>query len=139
MRLLFLTAAVAGLAASPAHACRANLAPAQRISLAKAETVVLASVLSADYTGERGPDWRPWEGTVQVEQVLRGQTGAERFPVGRRGSSAACDDGIPPPRPGDLWVLYLGTFNGEESVLLAYPVSIARSADPTLRMSENVR
>lgn len=141
MRLLFLAvvATAVGLAASPAHACRVNLDPAQRIGRAKAETVVIASVLNAAYTGETGPDWRPWEGTVQVERVLRGQTGAARFSVSRSGSSAACDDGIPPPRPGDLWVLYLGTSNGRESVRLAYPLSIARAADPTLPIGDSVR
>lgn len=141
MRLLVFTiaAVVGGLATSPAHACRVNLDAAERINLAKAETVVLVSVLRAAYTGVRGPDWRPWNGTVRLERVLRGQTVAKRFPIGRSGSTAACDDGIPPPRAGDRWVLYLGTSNGEETVRLAYPLAVAHSADPNLPVSENVR
>ena len=125
----------------PAFGCRINLPAETRIRTSNAETVVLASVLEAKYgeaaflTGER----YPWIGSVQVEQTLRGQTKMLHFQIGRTGSSAACDDGIPRPEVGDLWILYLATYKGEELVVQAYPSAIAISADPTLQIGGDVR
>lgn len=121
------------LAAPPARACRVNAPADERIARSGFDTVVLGTVEHADYTGERGSDWHPWKGTVRVERTLRGDTEARRLVIGRTGSTAACDDGVEPPKPGDAWIVYLRHENGAASVVLAYPFSIALSADPTLR------
>ncbi len=128
----FLALGAAVAATSSANACIVNNPPAVRIDQSRADTVILATVLEASYTGERGPDYRPWRGHVQLKQVLRGSTSTRRFSIERSGSSAACDDGIAPPAIGDTWVLYLGRRNGKKAVLLSYPLEIVRAADPTL-------
>jgi hypothetical protein len=120
------------LAASPALACRYNAPPAVRIARGGFDAVVAGTVEQASYIGERGPDWRPWRGTVRVTRLLRGSTGARRLPIGRTGSTAACDDGLAPPNRGETWILYLRHQNGSASIVHAFPVRIARSADPAL-------
>ena len=140
MKLLYYIAAatlVCGLVNSTVYACIYNAPPQTRIGETSAEAVVLASVLEASYTDKL--DDRPWRGVVQVKLVLRGKTETRRFLIGRSGSSATCDDGIRPPAISAVWVLYLGKRNGNQVVLLSYPLSIARSADPSLILKRNGR
>ena len=135
VKLLYYIAAaivVCGLVNLTVYACLYNAPPQTRIGETSAEAVVLASVLQASYTDQNKLDDRPWRGVVQVKRVLRGKTETRRFPIGRSGSSATCDDGIRPPAISAIWVLYLGKRNGNQVVLLSYPLSIARSADPSL-------
>jgi hypothetical protein len=63
---------------------------------------------------------------------MSGRTDLSTFTFGRTGSTAACDVGITPPRPGDVWVLYLAERNGRTLVLHSYPIDVARAADPKL-------
>lgn len=94
--------------------------------------MAIARVLQAGYTGEAGPDWKPWTGTVRVERVVNGFTPLIGFTIGRSGSTAACDDGIGPPIPGDLWALYIGKRNGRTVLVNAYPLELAVGVDPKL-------
>ena len=133
-RLLTTLTAYALLSSSAAFACRRNMPIAERIAKSDAGTVVLAHVEQADYIAELQNDYHPWEGFVVVKHILKGRTDTKIFPIGRSGSSAACDDGIPAPKPGDAWVLYL---KNDEQVAnygyeLAYPLDVARDADPDL-------
>ena len=140
VKLLYYIAAatvVCVLVNSTVYAYIYNAPPQTRIGETSAEAVVLASVLEASYTDKL--DDRPWRGVVQVKRVLRGKTETRRFPIGRSGSSATCDDGIRPPAISAIWVLYLGKRNGNQVVLLSYPLSIARSADPSLILKRNGR
>ena len=142
MKLFYYIAAatvVCGLVNSTVYACLYNAPPQTRIAETSVEAVVLASVLQASYTSQNKLDDRPWRGVVQVKRVLRGKTEMRRFPIGRSGSSATCDDGIRPPAIGAIWVLYLGKRNRNQVVLLSYPLSIARSADPSLILNRNGR
>ena len=142
VKLLYYIAAatvVCVLVNSTVYACIYNAPPQTRIGETSAEAVVLASVLEASYTDQNKLDDRPWRGVVQVKRVLRGKTETRRFPIGRSGSSATCDDGIRPPAISAIWVLYLGKRNGNQVVLLSYPLSIARSADPSLILKRNGR
>ena len=129
---LLIALGVAVAATVPANACVVNNPPGVRIGQVRADTVILATVREATYTGQRKPDYRPWRGHVQLKKVLRGSTSTQRFSIARSGSSAACDDGITPPARGDIWVIYLGRRDGKQIVLLSYPLAIARAADPTL-------
>jgi hypothetical protein len=94
-----------------AQACRYLAMPGERIDRAfRSDTiaaVVLARVERAAYTGERGHDWHPWSGSARFVRLLSGKTIARRFELYRSGSSAACDDGVPVPKSGDLWVIYV--------------------------------
>ena len=100
-----------------------------------ADTVVLVEVLRADYTEKAQPDWHPWRGTVVRQRILKGHTNKDNFQIDRTGSTTACDDLIPVPKAGDVWVLYL---KGDEQVpvngpsLGAFPLDVARQYDPWL-------
>lgn len=120
--------------APTALACTFNAPAEHRVILVRrsADAVVIGVVESARY-GRSGPDWKPWTGTVRVERVVRGQVQKRHYPINRSGSSSACDDGVPAPARGEKWVIYLGMDRGNETVLLSYPVNIARSVDPDLQ------
>ena len=128
---LILTLGVA--APTVASACRINQPPESRIKRTF-DTVVIATVVRADYTGETGPDLHPWEGSAQVIRVVAGAADAPQYLFGRSGSTAACDDGLPPPQPGETWVLYLNKANDRSglTVNLSYPLSLVRDLDPRL-------
>jgi hypothetical protein len=116
-----------------AFACRWNEPIGNRIARSDPDTVILAEVKTAAY-GTPDNCGRPWTGYVALKRILRGNTVASEFTVGRSGCQPACDDGIPSPKPGDTWVVYL---KGNEQLLvygneLAYPLDIARTADPDL-------
>lgn len=122
------------LVSQASHACRANSSAASRIRMESASIVVLAEVEQAAYEGTRQDDWHPWRGRAVAKQVLRGETSVQQFDFGRTGSTMACDDGLGPPASGAVWVLYLKERDGRPQVLLAYPLAIARDADPTLSL-----
>lgn len=122
------------LASQASHACRANLSAASRIRMESASIVVLAEVEQAAYEGTHQYDWHPWRGRAVAKQVLRGETSVQQFEFGRTGSTTACDDGLSPPASGAVWVLYLKEQDGKPQVRLAYPLAIARDADPTLSL-----
>jgi hypothetical protein len=129
--LLAVLAAIA-LATASAQACIFNAPPVERISRVRADAVVLGTVIEASYTDRTRHGSRPWSGTVQAKRVVRGKTKTARFTISRSGDSAACDDGIKAPASGELWVVYLRKEAGKETVVLAYPLSVARQADPSL-------
>jgi hypothetical protein len=133
-RFVAFTVVATLLVSQASHACRANLSAASRIHLASASIVVLAEVEQAAYDGTRQDDWHPWRGRAVAKQVLRGETSVQQFEFGRTGSTTACDDGLSPPASGAAWVLYLKEQDGKPQVLLAYPLAIARDADPTLSL-----
>lgn len=133
-RFVAFTVVATLLASQASHACRANLSAASRIRMVSASIVVLAEVEQAAYEGTRQDDWHPWRGRAVAKQVLRGETSVQQFEFGRTGSTTACDDGFGPPASGAVWVLYLKERDGEPQVLLAYPLAIARDADPTLSL-----
>ncbi len=114
-------------------ACRYNAPASERIRRIPTNIIVLGEVENAAYEGERSHDWHPWRGVVAVKRVLVGQVEAQRFQIGRSGSTAACDDGIQPPKSGDFWIVYLADDNGVIRVAHSYPLSIALASDPRLR------
>jgi hypothetical protein len=127
------TALIAALLGwEPTYACRANWPAEHRIRTLGSTIVVLAEVEQVAYFGARSADWHQWRGVAIAKRMLAGETSIQRFDIGRSGSTAACDDGIGPPRPGALWVLYLGEQDGKSAVMQAYPLPIARDADPNL-------
>lgn len=121
------------LGITSAKACIFNAPAPDRINRVRADTVVLGVVTKASYGKRKRFDERPWNGTVQLKRVVRGNTKAGRFAIGRTGASSECDDGTKAPASGDLWVVYLRTEGGKDVVLLAYPLSVAHEADPSLR------
>jgi hypothetical protein len=143
MKVLHLVSSIVtivALASTSANACEVNRTPAERIGQSITGTVVLGSVIQASYTTRfRVGAARPWAGIVQAKRVLRGQTRTVRFSIGRTGNAVACDDGMPPPKQGDLWVLYIWKENGKEIVGLSYPLSVARSADPSISSAINLK
>lgn len=123
-----------GLAApTVASACRVNQPPEARIAGAF-DAVVVARVTRAGYTAAAQRDWHPWQGEASVARVVKGAVGAPAYSFGRTGSTAACDDGQPPPAVGETWVLYLRkTPDGAGlQVKESYPLAIVRDLDPRL-------
>ena len=100
----------------------------------------MVRVVKAGYTDKARPDSHPWEATAVPVRVLMGFGGEQKFKLFRSGSSSACDDLIPPPRPGDLWVVYVPSskldrqFAGQLAgrPYLTYPIAIALENDPRL-------
>jgi hypothetical protein len=125
---------------SVAYACRYNAPIDQRIERTDADTVVLAEVVSAAHYALPGPDWMPkadsnnveraWQGAAVIKRLLSGHTEAKQFHIGRSGQSSMCDDGIPMPKIGDIWVIYMRSV--ERPTELAYPLDVARKADTQL-------
>jgi hypothetical protein len=120
-----------------AEACRRNMLIPERIARSGADTIVLAEVKGAAYLAGAAADteYRAWEGSIFLKRILKGQTAVRNFRIGRSGSTAACDDGIPAPKLGDAWVVYFK--NGEQpspehGFWNSYPLEIARQADPRL-------
>lgn len=124
-------------AATPALACRARVSAAWRIDYlhrgGHVRGVLLVRVTEAGYTAPAQYDYHPWEARSALVRVVHGPRRTGPLLFGRSGSSAACDDGLPPPRPGALWVLYLtGDGPGGPSVNISLPLDQARQADPRL-------
>ena len=135
VRLLLALCAVT--AAAPALACRAIIPASSRIDYLHRERhlrgVLLVRVVEAGYTAPARLDYHPWTARSALVRVLSGPRRTGPLAFGRSGSSAACDDGLPPPRPGALWVLYLtGDGPGGPTVNISLPLDQARAADPRL-------
>lgn len=122
------------VANAPAHACRENRSPEQRIAriyqLNLVSAVVLVRVERAS-SGKRVGDSHPWQASASPGRVLQGEfTGGTIILDGGLGSSL-CDLGYQVPKSGDEWIVYLG-FN-DAGVLHAFPAAAARKADPRLQ------
>ncbi|MES2442930.1 MAG: hypothetical protein V4574_08875 [Pseudomonadota bacterium] len=123
---------------SPSRACRVYLAPAQRLAMGydsgAISAVALVRITGAGYTGVRRGDAHPWRASATVRRLLRGSHTATSVGFERGWGSAACDDGRPPPKAGEVWVIYFWKRpDGEQAVWLTYPASVAFEADPRLR------
>ncbi len=129
--LFVLSALLALGAASAAQACRARQLPEERIQqpfdaiiIARIETAIPVEGLGAD------PGRTAWSATARRTAGIKGILGQSLFEIGRTGQSAACDDGQPIAKVGELWALYLqrrpdGSFFASES----YPLDWARRVD----------
>lgn len=124
-------------AAAPASACRAIIPAATRIDYlhrgGHVRGVLLVRVTEAGYTAPAQRDYHPWIARTAVVRVLMGPRRASAFSFGRSGSSAACDDGLPPPARGALWVLWLtGDGPGGPIINMSLPLDQAQQADPRI-------
>lgn len=135
-KIMLLALGIVATSSATASACRADLPPDTRISMSRNHSqisaVAVGRVQRADYTGEEGPDWKQWEGVATLQRIVEGETKVQTIQFGRSGSGTACDDGIEPPRNGEIWVFYLVMWNGKETLLHSYPLGIAAGADPVL-------
>jgi hypothetical protein len=121
------------LAPSASWACRAFIPPSARVQRSF-EAIVVGRVETAAYTAAEAADWHPWSGVVSVEHAVLGINDAERYAISRTGSSAACDDGQPPPEKGERWVVYLSRNpnTGALQAVQSYPLHLARQWDSRL-------
>jgi hypothetical protein len=129
-----LTIAMA-IAAPPAHACRINLPPKERLASGYAKGVISAAALvrisRAHYSGEKYADAYPWQASATVRRVLHGVYPARVVRFARGYGSAACEDGSPAPRVGEQWIIYFwNPGNGDQRVWQSYPAKVAFEADP---------
>ena len=120
------------LMSEAALACRVNRPPAARVNR-DFDAIVVAVVGSAGYTGEKGLDWHPWAGTTRFKRSIKGSPVPLTFEIGRTGSTAACDDGVDPPKAGEEWVIYLERRDGRLTVAQSYPLAMAIHFDARLR------
>lgn len=130
-------ALAASMSASDALACVVRQPIDARIRGHHADTIVLAVVRRAEYGMPyvEGISGRPWKGTAMHFRTLEGKTDERMFRLSRTGFSVACDDGIPAPNPGSIWVLYVrndARLPEGYPMVLGYPLEIARTADPRL-------
>jgi hypothetical protein len=128
--------AVAG--ASPSSACRVYLPPERRLAMGyergAISAVALVRVTSAGYTRAPIGDAHPWRALATIQRLFRGSYPAPVARFDRGMGSAACDDGRPPPKAGELWVIYFWQRGrGDQPVWQSYPADIAFRADPRLR------
>jgi hypothetical protein len=117
------------LASQNALACVYSAPPRIRV-LDDFDVIVVGTVTSGGYTGERRPDYHPWRAAAHLKLSLQGTPEASDFEFDRSGSTAACDDGQPPPVVGEDWVLYLKRNRGRLEVFESYPLSWAAANDP---------
>lgn len=142
MRLLptLLTAVVLALAGGgQALACRVGhrpLDPANR----PYDAIVLVTVRSAAY-GEQLGERPSWKATGRLRQTVLGDPGSATFEFGRTGSSAACDDGLPIPALGEVWVLYMSRHpqSGTLFVNRSAPLRLIGPVDPRLKDLQALR
>ncbi len=73
-----------------------------------------------------------WSAKAELIKTLSGNGNLTEAQIGRTGSSAACDDGIPIPQIGEVWVLYLEATDNKIDATLTYPIGIAKQIDPAL-------
>lgn len=129
-----LTVLFSTIASSGASACRGPIDYAHLIKNITSKSVLLVDVVHAAYdrSGYGSISNHPWSGVVAVNRVMAGQSPVHHYEISRTGSSAACDDGVSVPRPGDKWVVYLGkSDDGRIGVFLTLPLARALSFDPT--------
>lgn len=125
------------LVSAPADACRVNRPPAQRLFDGRKSgaitAVALVTISKAAYTHEPVSDAHPWAAWASVEQVVQGAYPSKTVRFERGWGSAACDDGLPPPKAGERWVVYFWKrAEGDLAVWQAYPLAVAKAADPML-------
>lgn len=140
MKLLSFAVAVAILTTgASAQACRAYRSPAQRLSdgykNGAISAVALVTISRADYTQASNGDAHPWAASATVQRVVRGRY-PERIVRFERGwGSSACDDGLPPPKKGESWVVYFWKrAEGDQLVWQTYPAEVVSAADPLLSL-----
>lgn len=116
-----------------AGACTINRPAILRLQQ-PADAIAIGRVSGAHYTRRHAVERRPWVAQVKVERVLLGRVKGKTHPIGRSGSSAACDDGAPLPPNGELWVLYFRKHptTGQLYQSYAYPLWLAVKSDPRL-------
>lgn len=79
----------------------------------------------------------PWRAAAVVERVILGEETPEILVFDRGWGSAACDDGTAMPNRGEMWVAYYqSTLSGEAKVIATYPLLVAQTADPRLRIKD---
>jgi hypothetical protein len=122
------------LSNAPAHACREDRSPEQRIAriyqLKMVKAVILVRVDQVT-SGEQAKDAYLWRASASAKRVLQGEfPGGPIILDGGLGSSL-CDLGYRVPKPGDEWIAYLGF--DDAGVLHTFPAPIARQADRRLR------
>jgi hypothetical protein len=137
-----LAVAAALTIATPSEACRVYRPPAQRVAdgykTRTVSAVTLVKVLDANYTRLPISDAHPWSASAKIVQVLHGSYSRQMVHFERGWGSAACDDGLPPPAVGELWVVYFWKrAEGDQPVWVSYPAKVAFAADPSL--AKNVR
>ncbi len=103
-------------------------------------SVILAQVIEAGYTEKASKDWHPWAAKatpltdlsdvpVAVDMPAGEVDKTRVYSFGRTGSTAACDDGLPSPSKGDIWILYMNN----DKIANAYPLEMAYRIDTRLR------
>ena len=98
--------------------------------------VAIVRITDAGYTRAAFGDAHPWRATATIRRLVQGSYAAQTVQFERGRGSAACDDGRPPPKAGEVWVIYFWKrADGDQPVWLSYPASLAFEADPRLRAS----
>lgn len=119
---------------APAHACRDDRSPEQRISriyqLKLVKAVILVRVDKVT-SGDQAKDAHLWQASASAKRVLQGEFPGGLIVLDGGLGSSLCDLGYRLPKPGDEWIAYLGF--DDAGVLHAFPAPIARKADPQLR------
>jgi hypothetical protein len=124
--------------ATPSQACRFAQSAEDRLASGYASkaisAVALVRITKAGYIGPAAGDAHPWRASATVLRVLRGSYAGHRLSFERGWGSSACDDGRPPPKAGELWVVYFWSRGpGDQPVWKTYPADVARAADPKIR------
>lgn len=134
LRPLIVLALAILLSNAPAHACREDRLPEQRISriyqLKLVKAVILVRVDKVT-SGEQAKDAHLWRASANARRVLQGEFPGGPIVLDGGLGSSLCDLGYRVPKPGDEWIAYLGF--DDAGVLHAFPAPIARKADPQLR------
>ena len=123
--------------ATPSDACRVARSPKQKLkdgySTGAISGVALVTIKATKFIREPSGDAHPWVATATTDQVLRGSYEAKTVNFERGWGSTACDEGYPPPTPGDRWIVYFWKQpRGEQVVWATYPLAVASASDPTL-------
>ena len=122
---------------SPSLACRVSLSPKDRLASGynrgTISAVVLVQIAEADYSAPPSFDAHPWIATGSVAGIYRGEYTRPTVRFERGHGSAACDDGHPPPKAGERWIVYFWKRGeGDQQVWQSYPAETALKADPNL-------
>lgn len=132
--IAFATVAVA----SPSHACTAIVLPSDKLAYAykigSITSVAIVRIVKAQFIAKPSGDAHPWQAYGVVEQTLRGSVSSKIVRFKRGLGSGACDDGRPPPKIGERWVVYYSRYSPrEEPIWQSYPAKMAFEIDPQLR------
>ena len=123
--------------ATPSEACRVGRSPQQKLDegyrIGAISAAALITIKTADYISDSVADTHPWSASAKIDRVVLGSYGARLVSFSRGWGSAACDEGYPPPKLGDRWVVYFWKRpQGDQAVWATYPLAIASNADPSL-------